>query len=182
MRPEQTRYDLVPNLLIWLVRSGAVTEPQARSVAEKATRDFKQHFRPLGERLMSEGASEPRLRQALGSLNLLDPDPLDLSRAGSSVSPITRMIGLILGSFVDASAETLEFQTDGRGMHVRYRLEGIWWDMETIPVHLAEPVLDRLRELTATGKLLVRVDGKPLDLIVDSNPPAFRLRVEPAGS
>lgn len=86
---------------------------------------------------------------------------------------------MILDSAVDASPETLEFQTDDQGLQVHYRIKGIRYDMETIPLHLAEAVLNNLRDLTATGRLLVRVDGKPLDFVVDSDRPTFRFRIDP---
>jgi hypothetical protein len=180
MGSEQPRYDLIPDLLPWLVRTGLVTEAQARRVSEKFLQVFAQGPGPLRELLLSEGVSVDPIDQALHSLNLLDPVPLDRNSAGSGVSPITRLISMILGTALAASAAALEFQPSGRTTRVRYRIEGIWYDMETFPGHLTDPLLDRLRELTSQGRLLVRLDGKPLDLIVDSEQPSFRLRVQPA--
>jgi type II secretory ATPase GspE/PulE/Tfp pilus assembly ATPase PilB-like protein len=65
--------------------------------------------------------------------------------AGSA--PVSRFLNLILVTALEANATELDFGIHDDGFDVRYRIEGIRYDMESVPLHLAGPVLARLRHL-----------------------------------
>jgi hypothetical protein len=181
---EPPRYDLIGDFGEWLYRIGRITEVQYRKAAEEWERLFKEQ-RPVFmiEILLSQGSvTEDSLRDALRSVRLLESLPQDLRHLGTAGSPLDALLGIILRTSASTAASDLEFKLTDRTLDARYQIDGIWYDMTFFPIHIGEPLLDRLRELTATGRLLVRVDGKPMDFVVDSDRPTFRLRIEPGVS
>jgi len=180
MTPEQPRYDLIGDFGVWLYRIGRITEEQHRRAAVEWERRFRME-RPAFtiEILLEQGAlSETSLKEALQSVRLLDSLPQDLRHLGTVSSPIDGLIGIILRTAADAPASNLQFKTTDERLNVRYQVEGVWYDMESLPGHLGADLADRLRELSASGRLLVRVDGNPVDLVIDPESTDLTFRVE----
>jgi type II secretory ATPase GspE/PulE/Tfp pilus assembly ATPase PilB-like protein len=71
--------------------------------------------------------------------------PLD-GLAGSA--PVTKLLNLILCTALKAEATELHFHVWDDLFHVRYRIDGVLYDMESPPVHLVAPLLARIHYLT----------------------------------
>src|SRR5579862_4376575 len=180
MTPKPLRLDLIGDFGEWLLRIGRITEEQYRRAGEEWSRRFNME-RPVFtvEILLEQGAlTETSLKEALQSVRLLESLPQDLRHLGTISSPIDSLIGILLRTAVDAPASDLQFKTSAGRIDVRYRVEGIWYDMESVPAHLGADLTGRLRELSASGRLLVRVDGAPVDLVLDPAETDVSFRVE----
>jgi type II secretory ATPase GspE/PulE/Tfp pilus assembly ATPase PilB-like protein len=81
-------------------------------------------------------------------VRFLPPDPSWPLDDPASSAPVTKLLNLILCTALKADAAELHFQRIDDQCHVRYRVEGVLYDMESPPLHLAAPLLARLRSLT----------------------------------
>lgn len=92
--------------------------------------------------------------------------PLD-DLAGSA--PVTKLLDLILSSALKADATELHFHVSSDWFDIRYRVDGVLFDMESPPLHLAAPLVARIRYLT----------GYPEHRIATVAAAGRRYRVEP---
>jgi type II secretory ATPase GspE/PulE/Tfp pilus assembly ATPase PilB-like protein len=66
--------------------------------------------------------------------------PADLANS----APVVKLVNLVLGTAVKAGATEVRFEVEGEQFSVRYRVEGILYEMESPPFHLHGPVIGRL--------------------------------------
>ena len=76
-------------------------------------------------------------------LELADPiDPLAASE------PVAKLVNLVLTTALDADATEIRFEVSRDQFRIRYRVDGVRYEMESPPRHLAPPLLERVRHLT----------------------------------
>lgn len=59
-------------------------------------------------------------------------------------TPVMKLVNLILLTATNAGATEVRFEAEGEKFSVRYRVEGILYEMESPPFHLHSPVIGRL--------------------------------------
>jgi type II secretory ATPase GspE/PulE/Tfp pilus assembly ATPase PilB-like protein len=59
-------------------------------------------------------------------------------------APVVKLVNLILTTAQKAGATEVRFEALGNTFSVRYRVEGVLYDMESPPFHLAAPMIGRL--------------------------------------
>ena len=94
--------------------------------------------------------------------------------------PVVRLVNLLLSEAVEAEASDVHIETDGRGLRVRYRLDGVLQDAPAPPIHLQAAIVSRLkimaeldiaeRRLPQDGRVRLRVHGRELDVRVSTLP------------
>lgn len=111
----------------------------------------------------------------------------DLSKSEESVSlddaPVVKLVNNILGQAVDVGASDVHIEPFEAETRVRYRIDGILFDMLTFPKHLHPPVSSRIKIMSGMdiaekrrpqdGRILLRVSGRRIDIRVSSLPAIY---------
>ncbi|HEU0054247.1 MAG TPA: GspE/PulE family protein [Longimicrobium sp.] len=95
-------------------------------------------------------------------------------------APVVRLVNLLLAEAVEAGASDVHLESEGRGMRVRYRLDGVLQDAPSPPSHLRAAVVSRLkimaeldiaeRRLPQDGRVRLRTADRELDVRVSTLP------------
>ncbi|MDH3496504.1 MAG: GspE/PulE family protein [Gemmatimonadota bacterium] len=95
-------------------------------------------------------------------------------------APVVRLVNLLLGEAVAARASDVHIEAEGRGLRVRYRIDGVLQEAPAPPPALRAAVVSRLkimaeldiaeRRLPQDGRVRLRVDGRELDVRVSTLP------------
>lgn len=95
-------------------------------------------------------------------------------------APVIRLVNLLLAEAVEAGASDVHLEAQGRGLGVRYRIDGMLQDAASPPAHLRAAVVSRLkvmaeldiaeRRVPQDGRIRLRVGGRELDVRVSTLP------------
>jgi type IV pilus assembly protein PilB len=98
-------------------------------------------------------------------------------------APVVKLLNLILGTAIKAQASDIHFEPFEDEFRVRYRVDGVLYEMEAPPLHLANPIISRIKVLSnldisetrlpQDGRILLSVSGRPVDLRVSTLPCIF---------
>ncbi|WP_245217755.1 type II secretion system ATPase GspE [Pseudomonas eucalypticola] len=152
--------------------------PVARCVGTRSDIDS------LIERYYGQG------RSAMGSLvEHLDgghgdqADDIEHLKDLASEAPVIRMVNLILQRAVEQRASDIHIEPFESQFKVRYRVDGVLLDGEAPPAASAPAVISRVkimarldiaeRRLPQDGRIMLRLQGKELDLRVSTVPTSF---------
>ncbi|HLS84322.1 MAG TPA: type II secretion system ATPase GspE [Arenimonas sp.] len=128
-------------------------------------------------------------RSAMGAIveNLGDEaggDEADVEqlRDLASEAPVIRLVNLIIQRAVELRASDIHIEPFENRLKVRYRVDGVLEEAESPPANLTAAVISRIkimarlniaeRRLPQDGRIMVRVQGKELDLRVSTVPTA----------
>jgi type IV pilus assembly protein PilB len=97
--------------------------------------------------------------------------------------PVVKLLNLILGTAIKAQSSDIHFEPFETEFKVRYRVDGVLYEMESPPLHLANPLVSRIKVLSnldisetrlpQDGRILLNVSGRPVDLRVSTLPTIF---------
>ncbi len=95
-------------------------------------------------------------------------------------APIVRLLNSILFRAVRDRASDVHFETFPDELRIRYRVDGSLFAVESPPVHLAAPLIARIKvlsdldiaetKLPQDGRISLSIDGRPVDLRVATLP------------
>src|ERR1043166_1193791 len=98
-------------------------------------------------------------------------------------APVVRLLNLILSTAIKAQASDIHFEPFENEFKVRYRVDGVLYEMEAPPLHLAKPIISRIKVLSnldisedrlpQDGRILLSVSNRPVDLRVSTLPTIF---------
>src|SRR5436190_8142987 len=98
-------------------------------------------------------------------------------------APVVKLLNLILGTAIKAQSSDIHFEPFETEFKVRYRVDGVLYEMESPPLHLANPLVSRIKVLSnldisetrlpQDGRILLNVSGRPVDLRVSTLPTIF---------
>ncbi|MFY2763296.1 type II secretion system ATPase GspE [Arenimonas sp. MALMAid1274] len=128
-------------------------------------------------------------RSAMGTIveNLGDDasgDEADVEqlRDLASEAPVIRLVNLVIQRAVELRASDIHIEPFENRLKVRYRVDGVLEESESPPANLTAAVISRIkimaklniaeRRLPQDGRIMVRVQGKELDLRVSTVPTA----------
>ena len=128
-------------------------------------------------------------RSAMGAIveNLGDDasgDEADVEqlRDLASEAPVIRLVNLVIQRAVELRASDIHIEPFENRLKVRYRVDGVLEEAESPPANLTAAVISRIkimaklniaeRRLPQDGRIMVRVQGKELDLRVSTVPTA----------
>lgn len=128
-------------------------------------------------------------RSAMGSLieNLDEQGGVleDIEHLKDMVSeaPVIRLVNLILQRAVEQRASDIHIEPFENQLKVRYRIDGVLHDAEAPPASSSAAVISRVkimarldiaeRRLPQDGRIMLRIQGKALDLRVSTVPTSF---------
>ncbi len=109
-------------------------------------------------------------------------DDIEHLRDLASEAPVIRLVNLIIQRAVELRASDIHIEPFENRLKVRYRVDGVLIEGESPPVNLTAAVISRIkimarlniaeRRLPQDGRIMLRVQGKELDLRVSSVPTA----------
>ena len=114
-----------------------------------------------------------------------DDESTDLSKLHTAASDnkIVRLINLVLLMAIRDKASDIHFEPFEEEFKMRYRIDGILYEMNPPPMHLALPIVSRIkimsnldiseRRLPQDGRIELTVAGSPVDLRVSILPTMF---------
>ncbi|MEO8459120.1 MAG: type II secretion system ATPase GspE [Dokdonella sp.] len=128
-------------------------------------------------------------RSAMGTIveNLSDEsgrgeDDIEHLRDLASEAPVIRLVNLVIQRAVEARASDIHIEPFENRLKVRYRIDGVLHEVESPPAASTAAVISRVkimaklniaeRRLPQDGRIMIRVQGKELDLRVSTVPTA----------
>jgi len=109
-------------------------------------------------------------------------DDIEHLRDLASEAPVIRLVNLIIQRAVELRASDIHIEPFENRLKVRYRVDGVLIEGESPPVNLTAAVISRIkimarlniaeRRLPQDGRIMLRVQGKELDLRVSTVPTA----------
>lgn len=128
-------------------------------------------------------------RSAMGSLieNLDEQggalEDIEHLKDMASEAPVIRLVNLILQRAVEQRASDIHIEPFENQLKVRYRIDGVLHDAEAPPASSSAAVISRVkimarldiaeRRLPQDGRIMLRIQGKALDLRVSTVPTSF---------
>lgn len=111
-----------------------------------------------------------------------DMDDVEHLRDLASEAPVIRLVNLVIQRAVDLRASDIHIEPFENRLKVRYRIDGVLEEGESPPTNLTAAVISRIkimaklniaeRRLPQDGRIMLRVQGKELDLRVSTMPTA----------
>lgn len=111
-----------------------------------------------------------------------DVDDVEHLRDLASEAPVIRLVNLVIQRAVEMRASDIHIEPFENRLKVRYRVDGVLEEGESPPSNLTAAVISRIkimaklniaeRRLPQDGRIMLRVQGKELDLRVSSVPTA----------
>jgi len=103
----------------------------------------------------------------------------DLEAAAAS-QPVSRLLNSILHRAIRDRASDIHFETYPGQFRIRYRVDGSLYEVEAPPVHLALPLVSRIKVMSSLdiaetrmpqdGRIELSIDGRPVDLRIATLP------------
>lgn len=110
-------------------------------------------------------------------------DDVEHLRDLASEAPVIRLVNLVIQRAVEARASDIHIEPFETRLKVRYRIDGVLEEVESPPANSTAAVISRVkimakmniaeRRLPQDGRIMLRVQGKELDLRVSTVPTAF---------
>jgi general secretion pathway protein E len=110
-------------------------------------------------------------------------DDVEHLRDLASEAPVIRLVNLIIQRAVEARASDIHVEPFENRLKVRYRIDGVLEEVEAPPASSTAAVISRIkimaklniaeRRLPQDGRIMLRVQGKELDLRVSTVPTAY---------
>ncbi|WP_425273860.1 type II secretion system ATPase GspE [Phytopseudomonas daroniae] len=135
------------------------------------------------ERCYGEG------RSAVGSLvegfdrQDMREDDVEHLKDLASEAPVIRLVNLLLQRAIERRASDIHIEPFESLLKVRYRVDGLLLEAESLPASSAAAVISRIkimarldiaeRRLPQDGRIMLRIQGKELDLRVSTVPTSF---------
>lgn len=123
------------------------------------------------------GSGAPSIDEIFGNMGKgRDASP----EAEANSAPIVKFVDLVLQQAIKERASDIHFEPFEREFKIRYRVDGALYEMAPPPVHLATSVISRVkvmanmniaeRRIPQDGRIMTSVNGKPVDMRVNSLP------------
>jgi type IV pilus assembly protein PilB len=119
----------------------------------------------------------------------LESDPIDAATLvkETNLPPIVRLVNLILSDAAKAGASDIHIEPQETVVHVRQRVDGLLREALTLPLHLKDQTISRLKIISGMdiaerrkpqdGRSRLRFEGRRIDLRVSTLPTQFGEKV-----
>jgi general secretion pathway protein E len=101
----------------------------------------------------------------------------------ASEAPVIRLVNLIISRAIESRASDIHIEPFERDLKVRYRIDGVLYDVESPPKRLRAAIISRIkimarlniaeRRVPQDGRIKMRVLGKDIDLRVSTLPTMY---------
>jgi len=111
--------------------------------------------------------------------------PMDLQQMADAANsaPVVKLLNLILLQAIKDQASDIHFEPFETEFKVRYRVDGVLYEMMPPPLHLALALISRIKvmsnldisevRLPQDGRIMLAIGGKPVDLRISTLPTMF---------
>ena len=111
--------------------------------------------------------------------------PTDIDGAAADVdsAPVIKLLNFVLSQAIKDRASDVHLEPFEGEFRVRYRVDGVLYELEPPPVHLATALIARVKvlarldiaetRLPQDGRIELTVEGRPVDLRVSTLPTLF---------
>ncbi len=111
--------------------------------------------------------------------------PVDVSdtEAAANSAPVIRLLNHILSQAIQDKAADIHLEPFENDFKVRYRVDGVLYELEPPPLHLATALISRVKvmsgldisenRLPQDGRIALSISGRPVDLRVSTLPTMF---------
>jgi len=189
---------LVPVALENGVLTVAITDPlddatldlvrQSTGFAVKALLGAESEIMDVLERLYGSAASTfGRIIEGIddGNIEGLSDEIEDIEQLKdlASEAPVIRLVNLIMSKAIEGRASDIHIEPFEKDLKVRYRIDGILYDVESPPKKLKAAIISRVkimaklniaeRRLPQDGRIKLKVLGKDVDLRVSTLPTMY---------
>ncbi len=125
------------------------------------------------------------LAELTATMGNIKTGSLDLSEAAAiaSAAPVVKLLNLLLLNAIRDQSSDIHFEPFEDEFSIRYRVDGILYEMESPPIHLAPALISRVKvmsnldiaetRLPQDGRIELSIGGKPIDLRVSTLPTMF---------
>ena len=138
----------------------------------------------LIERYYGQGRSAMgTIVETLSDENARGEDDIEHLRDLASEAPVIRLVNLIVQRAVEQRASDIHIEPFENRLKVRYRIDGVLHEVESPPAASTAAVISRVkimaklniaeRRLPQDGRIMLRVQGKELDLRVSTVPTSW---------
>ncbi len=135
----------------------------------------------LIERFYGQGRSAMgSIVESLSDDNSRSEDDIEHLRDLASEAPVIRLVNLVIQRAVEQRASDIHIEPFESRLKVRYRIDGVLHEVESPPAASTAAVISRVkimaklniaeRRLPQDGRIMIRVQGKELDLRVSTVP------------
>ncbi len=107
--------------------------------------------------------------------------------ATTAFAPVVKLVNLMLSQAVKARASDIHIEHSQHALKIRYRVDGILYDMLSPPKHIQSALISRIKimakmniaekRLPQDGRIEIRIADKSIDIRVSTIPVAFGERV-----
>jgi general secretion pathway protein E len=135
----------------------------------------------------ADEAQEDAIEAGLGRAEGVDQEKIDISGSGHDQAPIIRLVNQVFFDALKRRASDIHFQPYDDRLTVRYRIDGILYDVEHVKKRLQEAVIGRLkvmgrmdiaeRRLPQDGRSALVLGDTDVDLRISSLPTQYGERV-----
>ncbi|MFC2149537.1 type II secretion system ATPase GspE [Candidatus Auribacterota bacterium] len=152
------------------------------STADDITEAIKKYY---GEETESIADLIEEIEKELpkGIEKIEDITDVDSLKELANEAPVVKLLNLILAQAIKDQASDIHFEPFEEEFKVRYRVDGVLYDMVPPPKHLSLALTSRIkvmanmdiaeRRLPQDGRILVAIAGKYVDLRISTLPTAF---------
>ena len=116
----------------------------------------------------------------LSQLDVKDDFDPDNAEAEANSAPIIRYVDLVLYQAIKEKASDIHFEPFEKDFKIRYRVDGALYEMAPPPVHLALPIISRVkvmanmniaeRRIPQDGRIVKQIGEKQVDMRVSTLP------------
>jgi len=109
-----------------------------------------------------------------------EPDDIEHLRDLASEAPVIRLVNLMIQRAAELRASDIHLEPFANRLRLRYRIDGVLGDGESPPMRLAAAIISRIkimarlniaeRRLPQDGRVMLKVQGRELDLRVSTMP------------
>ncbi|HEY0309943.1 MAG TPA: type II secretion system ATPase GspE [Luteimonas sp.] len=159
------------------VRLASGREARALVALRSEVDDLVERWHGQGRSAMGALLTGSDLESAEG-----DVDDVEHLRDLASEAPVIRLVNLVIQRAVELRASDIHIEPFENRLKVRYRIDGVLEEGESPPQNLTAAVISRIkimarlniaeRRLPQDGRIMLRVQGKELDLRVSTMPTA----------
>jgi type IV pilus assembly protein PilB len=126
------------------------------------------------------GTTSGSFAEIFGQLGLSGASDGKNLEAEANSAPIVRFVDLVLAQAIKEKASDIHFEPFETEFKIRYRVDGALYEMAPPPVHLANPVISRVkvmasmniaeRRIPQDGRIMTSVEGRAVDMRVSTLP------------
>ena len=123
------------------------------------------------------GTGAPSIDEIFGGLKDVGKNAPEVE---ANSAPIVKFVDLVMTQAIKERASDIHFEPFEHEFKIRYRVDGALYEMAPPPVHLASSVISRIkvmsnmniaeRRVPQDGRIMTTVNGKPVDMRVNSLP------------